>query len=227
MPGPQPLPALGIDYQRLYEYRFRSMDRDRRLTTWRAVALQVFGWMSEPRRVLDPAAGMGEFISSVPAEERWAIDAVAYEDSFVTDDVRFILGDARSVALPDGYFDGVFVSNLLEHLLNQDEVAALLRRLRTVMAPGGAIAVLGPNFRYCWREYFDCADHTLPLTHVAIEEHLYAAGFEIERVVPRYLPFSFRGRLPARPAFVRAYLHTPLAWRLLGKQFLVIGRLQA
>ena len=57
---------------------------------------------------------------------------------------------------------------------------------------------MGPNFRYCSHEYFDCADHTLIFTHVAIEEHLYAAGFEPERIVPRFLPYSFRGRLPPR-----------------------------
>ena len=73
------------------------------------------------------------------------------------------------------------------------------------------------------RDYFDCADHTLALTHGAVEEHLYAAGFEIERVIPRFLPYSFRGKLPNPPWAVRAYLRTPMAWRVLGKQFLLIG----
>jgi hypothetical protein len=91
------------------------------------------------------------------------------------------------------------------------------------MRPGGVIAVLGPNFRYCAREYFDCADHTVALTHVAVEEHLYAAGFELRRVVPRFLPYSFRGRLPAAPRLVRAYLRMPIAWKVLGKQYLVVG----
>jgi hypothetical protein len=39
-------------------------------------------------------------------------------------------------------------------------------------APGGTFAIMGPNFRYCSDEYFDCADHTLIFTHVATEEHL-------------------------------------------------------
>lgn len=74
------------------------------------------------------------------------------------------------------------------------------------------------------KEYFDCADHTLIYTHTAIAEHLYAAGFEPERIVPRFLPYSFRGWLPATPTTTRLYLQTPPLWRLLGKQFLVIGR---
>jgi hypothetical protein len=83
--------------------------------------------------------------------------------------------------------------------------------------------VLGPNFKYCAREYFDCADHTLALTHVAVAEHLFAAGFEVGEVVPRFLPYSFRGSLPAGPGLIRAYLRTPIAWRFLGKQFLLIA----
>ena len=92
------------------------------------------------------------------------------------------------------------------------------------MAPGGRIAVMGPNFRYCSRDYFDCADHTLVYTHVSIAEHLYAAGFEPARIVPRFLPYSLRGRLPAGARLTRLELRTPALWRLLDKQFQVIGR---
>ncbi len=99
----------------------------------------------------------------------------------------------------------------------------MLERLRESMRPSGRIAVMGPNYRYCHREYWDCADHTLALTHVAVAEHLYAAGFEVARVVPRFLPYSFRGHLPASERLTSLYLKAPIAWRLLGAQFLVVG----
>jgi hypothetical protein len=41
-------------------------------------------------------------------------------------------------------------------------------------------------------------------------------------LVPRQVP-RFRGRFPASPALTRAYLRHPVLWRMLGKQFLVIG----
>ena len=91
-------------------------------------------------------------------------------------------------------------------------------------SPGGRIAVMGPNFRYCKNAYFDMADHTTILTHRAIVEHLYAAGFTPERVEPQFLPYSFSGRNPTSPVLVRAYLRFPPAWRIMGKQFLVIAR---
>jgi hypothetical protein len=37
--------------------------------------------------------------------------------------------------------------------------------------------------------------------------------------LPRFLPYSFTGRLPPSPALTRQYLRNPLAWRMLGKQF--------
>ena len=91
------------------------------------------------------------------------------------------------------------------------------------MAACGRIAVMGPNFRYCALGYFDCADHTLALTHVAVAEHLYAAGFDVTEVITRLLPYSFRGRLPASPRLTRTYLRCPILWRVLGKQFLILG----
>ena len=117
-----------------------------------------------------------------------------------------IISDIMDADLPADYFDGVWVSNFLEHLPDQNAVADLLGKLHAAMTVGGRIAIMGPNFKYCQREYFDCADHTVILTHLAAAEHLYAAGFEIESVAPRFLPFSFRGVLPPSPRLTRAYL---------------------
>jgi SAM-dependent methyltransferase len=216
-----------MNFQRLYEYRFRGIDQEVRAAVWNEIAPFVHGLMGSPQRVLDPAAGRCEFINAVPAAERWAIDQADYAESDADPGVTTMVADIMEAELPAAHFDGVWVSNTLEHLLSQEQTAAFLERMRDAMSPGGRIAIMGPNFRYCAKEYFDCADHTLVYTHTAIAEHLYAAGFEPERIVPRFLPYSFRGRLPATPATTRAYLRSPLAWRLLGKQFLVIGRLPA
>ena len=217
------VPGAGLNYERLYAYRFRDVDQAARQAVWREIARYVHERMGTPQRVLDPAAGRGEFIIAVPAAERWGVDLVRQGDIEAAG-VRMIIGDVMDADLPEGHFDGVFVSNFLEHLPSQDAVAAALGKLRGSMAPGGRIAVMGPNFRYCAREYFDCADHTVALTHVSMAEHLYAAGFEISAVIPRFLPYSFRGLLPPSPALTSAYLRTPALWRVLGKQFLLVAR---
>ena len=214
---------MGIDYQRLYDYRFRDVDQHRRQAVWREIAAYLYRHMEAPAKMLDPAAGRCEFINAIPAAERWAVDTVDHHE-FRHSGVKLIIENILDAELPLAYFDGVFVSNFLEHLPSQDAVAAVLGKLRGAMSPGGRIGVLGPNFRYCSREYFDCADHTVILTHVSMAEHLHAAGFEVELAVPRFLPYSFRGLLPGSPSLTRAYLRTPPLWRLLGKQFFLVAR---
>jgi hypothetical protein len=213
-----------MNHERLYSYRFRDIDQASRTAVWSEIAPHVYGLMGSPRKVLDPAAGRGEFIGSIPAPETWAVDEIAYPEASHSPTTTVITSPIMDAELPAGHFDGVFVSNFLEHLRDQEAIATFLERMHSLMSKGGRIAIMGPNYRYCAAEYWDCADHYVALTHVAIAEHLYAAGFEPETTIPRYLPYSFRGILPPSRRLTRIYLRIPLAWRLLGKQFLVIGR---
>jgi SAM-dependent methyltransferase len=210
-----------MNYERLYEFRFRDVNSDDRQGVWNVIAADVHQKMRRPRIVLDAAGGSGEFINGVPAEERWVVDRVSYGE--IDSKVKVVIGDVLEVELPTDHFEGIFVSNVLEHLPTQEAVAELLGRLRGFLRPGGVIAIMGPNFRYCAKEYFDCADHTLALTHVSVEEHLYAAGFNIMEVRRKYLPYSFRSRLPANPKLTAAYLRMTALQSILGKQFLVVA----
>ena len=222
-PSP-PANSGGLDYGRLYEFRFRDVDQHARQTVWNEVGPFVWKRMGSPARVLDPAGGRGEFLNAIAAHERWLVDLVDYVHRETVPEVKVVIGDVLSLDLPRDYFDGIFVSNLLEHLPHPDAVAGFLARMRETLAPGGVLALMGPNFKYCAREYFDCADHLLALTHISVEEHLIAAGYEVQEIVPRFLPFSFRGRLPASARLTRLYLRTPLLWRVAGSQFLILAR---
>ena len=213
-----------MNYERLYHYRFRDIDQDARSAVWGEIAPHVHELMGRPTTVLDPAAGRGEFIEAVPAQEAWAVDEVAYPEASHKSTTKRIVSSIQDAELPAEHFDGVFVSNFLEHLHDQEAIATFLEQMRDTMKSGGRIAIMGPNYRYCSKDYWDCADHYVALTHVAIGEHLYAAGFEPERIFPQYLPYSFRGILPPSTKLTRMYLQFRPAWKLLGKQFLVIGR---
>lgn len=220
--GPK-VTASSINYERLYSYRFRDVDQAKREAVWREIASYVYARMGEPAVVLDPAAGRGEFIRAVPAAERWGVDLVS-QGELESAGVKMIIADIMDAELPAAHFDGVFISNFLEHLPDQNAVAALLGKLLHVMRPGGRIAIMGPNFKYCARDYFDCADHTLVLSHVGLAEHLNAAGFDVDALHPKFLPYSFRGLLPPSATLTKNYLRLPVAWKLVGKQFLAIAR---
>jgi hypothetical protein len=54
-----------------------------------------------------------------------------------------------------------------------------------------------------------------------LAEALQSVGFTIRTRIPRFLPYTTRCALPKAGFLVRLYLSVPLAWRILGKQFVV------
>jgi SAM-dependent methyltransferase len=213
-----------MNFDRIYEYRFQGIDEKKKLITWQEIADFMYKKLGTPASLLDPAAGKCELINAIKSKEKWAVDLNDYFiKKYAAPDIRVVIGDIFKVELPPDHFDAVFISNFLEHLNSQEEVAALLEKMYRSIRPGGKIAVMGPNFRYTYRSYFDFADHTVILTELGLAEHLYGAGFEIGEIHARFLPLSFRGGLPVSRSLVRTYLSLPFAWRFLGKQFLVIA----
>jgi ubiquinone/menaquinone biosynthesis C-methylase UbiE len=214
-----------MNFDRIYEYRFKGIDEDKKKITWEEIADFIYQKLSAPNSILDPAAGKCELINSIKSKERWAVDLNDYFiRKYAVPDVKVVIGDILTTELPENYFEAVFISNFLEHLNSQEEVATLLEKMFRCLKPGGRIAIMGPNFKYAYREYFDFADHTVILSELGVTEHLYGAGFEIENVYPRFLPLSFRGGIPVSRFLVKTYLSMPWAWRFFGKQFLLIGK---
>ena len=138
--------------------------------------------------------------------------------------ITFIGESFFDATLPEKYFDLIFMSNILEHMDSQAMVNKFLQKAFMLLRPGGLAIVMGPNFKYCAKEYFDCADHTVILTHLSVEEHLIAADFELISSTARFLPFSFRSRLPSTKITTRWYLKANWLWSLFGKQFLVVAK---
>jgi hypothetical protein len=93
------------------------------------------------------------------------------------------------------------------------------------MTKGGRIAIMEPNFEYAYKNYFDIADHTVNLSELGVAVHLYGADFKVINILPKFLPLSFKsgGILPVSSTTVETYLKLPLAWKILGKQFLIIA----
>ncbi len=213
-----------MNYDRIYEYRYKGVDRNKKLSTWKIIAEFIHEKLGKPSSMIDPAAGDCEFINQVPAKERWAVDMGEHTKRAAQSDVKVVIGNNLDVTLPLNYFEGVYVSNFLEHLHSQEDVATFLERMFAILKPGGKIAIMGPNFKYCAANYFDFADHTVILTELGVAEHLYGAGFEVKEVHDRFLPLSFRGKIPVTDFLVKMYFQMPFAWRFMGKQFLLVAQ---
>jgi len=82
---------------------------------------------------------------------------------------------------------------------------------------------MGPNIRYLAADYWDFYDYYLPLSHLSLEEGGCSRTMK-SSASARFLPYTTRSPLPQHPSFVALYLAVPLAWRIFGKQFLVVAR---
>ena len=130
-----------MDLSRIYSYRFRDIDQAARSEVWGAIARYLHRRLGEPRRLLDPAAGLGEFIANSPAQDRWAVDMVDHGLTSIKG-LTTRIAPILEADLPEGTFDAVFASNLLEHLSSPTEIAQFLSRMRGLLRPGGVIFAL-------------------------------------------------------------------------------------
>ena len=213
------------ELDRIYHHRFGSAEAQAKDRMWTEIAGYLQRWVPADARVLDVACDVGYFIRHIRAGERWATD-VRDMSSSLGADVRFVQSDGLALrsAVPHGYFDVVFASNYLEHLPSPGAVIAQLQEIRAITKDSGRLIVLQPNIRYVGAAYWDFIDHHVALTEHSLVEAARAAGFEVEHLVPRFLPYTTKSRIPQSPWLVRTYLRVPLAWRLLGKQTLLVAR---
>jgi SAM-dependent methyltransferase len=211
----------------LYRKRFPAEMLQRRAAVWQVICdTWLNRYVPANGRVLEIACGYCEFINHVQAASKVGIDLNPEARLHAHPDVavHIISAERLHESLPASSFDVAFTSNFLEHCRSRDQVLHVLQSAATVLKPGGRLLILGPNFRYCYREYFDYFDHYLPLSERAVVEALQIAGYEVEEASPRTLPFTFRSRLPSWPWLVKLYLQMPLAWRFFGQQFLIVAR---
>ena len=84
--------------------------------------------------------------------------------------------------------------------------------------------ILQPNMRYLYREYWDFFDHNIPLSERSLAEVLEMVGFRIEQVLPKFLPYTTKSKIPQNPFLVKIYLKIPLAWKIIGKQMFILAK---
>lgn len=213
-----------MNYTRIYQYRFANVDMKKKLVVWDEIAKFLYQThLNRPEKILDPAGGLCEFINQVPAKERWTIDLSEQVKTYADPSVKTIIGDNLKVDLEPGYFDAIFISNFLEHLNNQFEVADFLEKMFRALKSKGRIVIIGPNFRYTYKDYFNFADHTVILTESGVAEHVYGAGFNILKIYGRFLPLTFRRSLPVSRFLISTYLKMPFAWPFFGEQFMLVA----
>ena len=204
-------------------HEVRHKPDPRRLVLWGTLWRHHFSAIVAPSAcVLDLGCGYGEFINSVDARRRIALDCWDGFPRFLTSGIEAIVANVTDLdRLQDGVVDFAFASNLFEHL-TQADFATTLAALRRKLSPEGTLNILQPNYRYAYREYFDDYTHVAVYSHASLADFLVANGYRVIEARPRFLPLTIKSRLPVHPALIAAYLKSPI--KPLAKQMFLRAR---
>lgn len=210
----------------LYRHRFPEHELARKHAIWQILCRQFFSRYIKPTdTVVDVGAGYCEFINNIEASRKIAVDLNPEVRRFAHPEVQVINAPCTAIReLPAESADVVFMSNFLEHLPDKQLVLDTFREARRILSSTGRVIVLQPNIRFLYSEYWDFFDHHTALSDRSLVEGLELAGFTPETVIPQFLPYTTKSRLPQAPWLVGLYLRFPPAWKLLGKQALVVAR---
>lgn len=214
----------------LYQRRFADVSQRKRAELWEVLCrVRLQNFVGPQDTVVDLGAGFCEFINTIRCGTKIAVDAKPNLRECAGPGVHVVIGEIPRVLadIPDASANVVFCSNFFEHLRDKTQLLEVLAEVRRMLVPGGRLIVLQPNIRYAYKEYWDFFDHHVALSHESLAEALGIAGFEIELMRPRFLPYTTRSRVPQSAWILRLYLAlVPLQW-LFGKQMLVVARTQA
>lgn len=206
------------------DYHGSRLPQDhRRDVLWQALWRYKFAAMVGPDDcVADLGAGYCNFINTAVARRRIAVDAWPAFGGHAAPGVEVHVGSVTDLEfLPPNGVDFAFASNLFEHL-TQPDLTVVLAGLRRAMSAAGRLAIVQPNYRYCYREYFDDYDHKSVYSHVSLADFLAANGWDVLRVEPRFMPLTVNGGLPVHPWLIKAWLASP--WKPIGKQMFLLAR---
>jgi SAM-dependent methyltransferase len=195
-----------------------------RATLWQVLTDYLSSYVPADAHVLELGAGFCYWINGVTAARKVAIDVWPELARHAAPDVQAVQHDlTRGLPVFDmEQFDVVLASNVLEHF-EPDVASRLIAEVFARLRPHGRFIIIQPNFKLAYRHYFDDYTHRSIFTDVSLANLMRAHGFQIERVQPRFLPYSLRGsRLPIRPWLIKAYLRSPL--KPFAGQMLIIGR---
>ena len=216
----------------IYQSRFTSEEERTRAITWEVLCRDFLQRLIPAGAVVvDIGAGDGHFLRNISAKKRIAVDLSEHVKDLEREGVEVHVIPATDLTnVLAAQVDVVHMSNFLEHLPSKRVMLEVLEESRKALKPEGKLIILQPNIRYVGSSYWDYVDHNIAITERSLVEALEATGFEVEQLIPRFLPYTAKstiGRLVKGEKFawiISCYLKFPLLWRLFGQQTFVVAR---
>ena len=198
-----------MNYKNLYHHRFSKDENHKRTLLWRELYRGfLYRYIRPTDTVCDIGAGSLEFLDVSVCKKKIAVDPL-YRKLVVKQgidgypSVKYVVKKFRHSV------DVVMLSNILEHMKDREEIISLLSTVRMLLKPGGSLLIIQPTIDLVGDRYWDFFDHIVPITRKSLQEVLVVSGFEIQKCIPRFLPYTTKTRFPIPPWMVRIYLIFP------------------
>jgi ubiquinone/menaquinone biosynthesis C-methylase UbiE len=194
----------------------------KRVVLWNTLCKHFFQKLLPPHAsVLELGAGWCDFINTVEADQKTAVDIWDGIEKHANSDVRTIIGSATDLGgVSSESIDMVFASNLFEHL-TQAQIIEILTQTSRILKKTGRLVLVQPNFRTSYKRYFDDYTHVTIWTDTGMTTFLEANGFQIEQVQAKFLPLTVKSKLPTSSLLIRLYLRLPI--KPLAGQMLIVA----
>lgn len=134
----------------------RQMTRNEADMAFKKRVESIFEWIPprDDARILDCACGRGFYLNMYRHVSACRLVGLELEGDIIRKaqmnvghlpDITLTRGNIYRLPFPDDYFDGVILSEILEHI--KDDVAGL-REVHRVLKPGGVVAITVPHANY-------------------------------------------------------------------------------
>jgi SAM-dependent methyltransferase len=214
-----------LQLSQIYEKRFSGHELYRK-KVWQKLISNFFSkWIKINDQVLDLGCGYGEFINQIKCGGRHAMDLNPKTKCLLNSNIIFHQQDCtESWKIDHESLDLVFTSNFFEHLPNKRSLDQTIKQIKKALKSNGLLIAMGPNISVLKGKYWDFWDHHVALSDASLVELLEIHDFQIDRAIPKFLPYNMV-RVKERPLFLlQIYLKIPIFWKIFGKQFLIIAR---
>ncbi len=212
--------------QQQYRARFSEASQYRN-ALWRVLCEEFFQkYIERDCVLLDLGCGWGEFSNNIVAAKKYAMDLNPDAADHLNEDVELLAQDCCGPwPTADNSLDVVFTSNFLEHLPDKPSIEKTIAEVKRCLKPGGQFIALGPNIRLVPGAYWDFWDHHVPISDRSLVEFMTLKGFSVVEQHAGFLPYTMSDGSEPNLLLVRLYLKIRLAWKIMGKQFLIVARL--
>lgn len=214
-----------IDVKKLYETRFTTIERIRKNQLWRILCRDFLqNYITGRDTVVDLGAGNCEFINNIDSGKKYAVDINKDVKNKAAKGITVKIAPIKFLKniFPINSVDVVFMSNLLEHLDNKEEVFRLLNETFSVLKKGGRLLIMQPDIALVGPQYWDFFDHKVPITFASLTEALISIGFMVSDYRYPFLPYSTKVKyLPQSPWLFKLYLKLRFVHYFFGKQFFI------